>query len=186
MKKWLLCLLLLAGLCGCSGESKELERGLALRTSLLKASGLTFEAEITADYGDKLHQFSMNCQADGEGNVAFTVTAPETIAGITGRITEEGGAVTFDDVALLFDLLTDEQLSPVSAPWILVKTLRSGYLRSVGQEEKGLRLTVDDSYADDALMVDIWLDEQDLPKRAEILYDGRRILTLLGKNPVLL
>lgn len=186
MKKWALCLLLLAGLCGCSAESKELERGLALRTNLLKASGFSFDTEITADYGDKLHQFAMSCQSDHEGNVTFTVTAPETIAGITGRITEEGGLLTFEDVALHFELLTDEQLSPVSASWILVKTLRSGYLRSVGQEEAVLRLTMDDSYADDALMVDIWLDEQDLPQRAEILYDGRRILTLQVKNPVLL
>lgn len=186
MKKWVLCLLLLVGLCGCSAESKDLERGLALRTNLLKASGFSFDAEITADYGDKLHQFSMNCQSDREGNVTFQVTAPETITGITGSITEEGGTLTFDDTALHFDLLTDEQLSPVSAPWILVKTLRSGYLRTVGREEEELRLTIDDSYDDDALMVDVWLDGKDLPKRAEIVYDGRRILTLLVKNPVLL
>lgn len=186
MKKWALCLLLLAGLCGCSAESKELERGLALRTELLKASEFTFDVEITADYGDKLHTFTMNCQADGAGNVTFAVTAPETICGITGKITEEGGVLTFDEVALHFELLADGQFSPVTAPWILVKTLRSGYLRSVGQEEDGLRLTIDDSYADNALTLDIWLDEQDLPRRAEILYDSRRILTLWVKNAVLL
>lgn len=186
MKKWALFLLMLLGLSGCSAESGEMERGLALRTKLLQASGFSFDAEITADYGDKLHQFSMNCQADGQGDVVFTVTAPETIAGITGTIAQEGGALTFDDVALHFDLLTDEQLSPVSAPWILVKTLRSGYLRTVGQEDEGLRLTIDDSYAENALMLDIWLDDQDLPKRAEILYDGRRILTLLVRNQTLL
>ena len=186
MKKWALVLLFLAGLCGCAAESNELERGLELRTSLLKASGFTFDADITADYGDKLHQFSMNCQADAEGNVTFTVTAPETIAGITGRITQTGGALIFEDTALHFDLLADAQLSPVSAPWILVKTLRGGYLRFTGQDAEGLRLTIDDSYENDALMLDIWLDEQDLPSRAEILYDGRRILTVQVKNPVLL
>ena len=29
---------------------------------------------------------------------------------------------------------------------------------------------------------DIWIDENDNPIRAEILYDGRRILTLTIKN----
>jgi hypothetical protein len=186
MKKWALCLLLLAGLCGCSAESKELEQGLELRTRMLDASGFSFDTDITADYGDKLHQLSMSCQADSEGNVTFTVTAPETIAGITGRITREGGALIFEETALHFDLLADEQLSPVSAPWVLVKTLRSGYLRFAGREEEGIRLTIDDSYEEDALMLDIWLDPQNLPERAEILYDGRRILTMLVKNPVIL
>ena len=186
MKKWALFLLLVLGLCGCSGDSKELERGISLRTRLLKASGISFDADVTADYGNRLHQFSMNCQSDNEGNVVFTVKAPKSIEGITGRITQDGGALTFDDVALYFELLTDDQLSPVSAPWILVKTLRNGYLRSAGQDEEGIRLTIDDSYDDGALMLDIWLNEQDLPKRAEILYDGRRILTLQINNAVLL
>jgi hypothetical protein len=49
-------------------------------------------------------------------------------------------------------------------------------------EDDLLRLTIDDSYREDALTVDIWLDAQDTPVRAEILYDGRRILTLTIKN----
>ena len=185
MKKLGLCLVLLAVFSGCSRTSGELDRGLKLRSEILKASTFSFDAEITADYGDKLHQFSMQCQSDGNGDLRFTVTAPETISGITGKITREGGALTFDDTALHFDLLTDEQLSPVSAPWILVKTLRSGYLRASCQEDEGLRLTIDDSYEDDALTLDIWLDRQDMPSRAEVLYDGRRILTVLVKNPVI-
>ena len=41
-----------------------------------------------------------------------------------------------------------------------------------------LRLTIDDTYEDDALQLDIWLNEQDMPKHAEIVYDGRKILSL--------
>lgn len=185
MKKLGLWLLLLTMLSGCSENPKEMEEGLALRTRLLNASSFVFDSDVTADYGDELHQFSVSCRADREGNVDFTVSAPETIAGITGNITDDGGKLTFDDTALHFELLNDGQLSPVSAPWVLVKTLRSGYLTAACQEEGGLRLTVDDSYEDDALTLDIWLDEQNMPKRAEILCDGRRILTLTVKNPVL-
>lgn len=185
MKKigvWVVLLLFLAG---CSGGSGEMDRAMELRGRLLKAERCSFNLEITADYGQELYRFAMACQSDKDGSVAFTVTEPETIAGISGRIQEEGGELIFDETALYFDLLTDDQLSPVSAPWILIRTLRSGYITSVCEEDPLLRMTVDDRFEEDALMLDIWLDEQDLPVSAEILYDGRRILTLNVKDMVI-
>jgi len=178
MKRVLLTGILVCFLAGCSSGNTELERGMALRTRLLQAASCSFDVDITADYGEKIHTFSMSCQGDDKGDLTFTVTAPETISGITGKIAQEKGALTFGDKALAFELLADDQLSPVSAPWILLKTLRSGYLTSAGMDGDWLRLTIDDSYEDDALQLDIWLDQQELPKRAEILYDGRRILSL--------
>ncbi len=185
MKKALGLLVLLICLPGCSGEPREIERGMALRTRLLQAAACSFDADITADYGDKVHQFSLHCQGNGQGDITFTVAAPESIAGITGTISEEGGKLTFDGVALQFDTMADGQASPVTAPWILLKTLRGGYLTSACMEEDLLRLTIDDSYEEDALQLDIWLDQEDLPVRGEILYDGRRILTLDVKNMVI-
>ena len=181
MKRVAVLLLIVCMLAGCEKGSKELERGLVLRDKLL-SSGCCIDVDITADYGDKVHTFSMECQADDKGDMTFSVTAPESIAGITGSITEEGGKLTFDDVALQFDLMADDQISPVSAPWILLKTLRSGYLISAAVEEEFLRLTIDDSYDEDALTLDIWLNDADIPVRAEILFDGRRIETLSVTN----
>lgn len=178
-------MLVLCFLTGCSGAAKEIEWGMALRSKLLKATSCTFDAEITADYGDKLYQFSMACQGDAQGNMTFTVTAPETIAGITGKIAQGEGRLTFDDAALQFDLMADGQVTPVSAPWILLKTLRSGCLTAAGVEGDLLRLTIDDSYEDDALRLDIWLDAENIPVRGEILYDGRRILSVSVTNFVI-
>lgn len=155
---------------------------MALRSSLLKASSCTFDASVTADYGDALYEFAMECQADDRGDVTFTVSEPEPVSGITGTISNKGGQLTFDDTALAFDLMADGQVSPVSAPWLFLKTLRGGYLTAAGMEEDLLRLTIDDSYEDDALKLDIWLDEGNLPTRAEVLYGGRRILTLNVTN----
>ena len=178
MKKAAVCAVLLVLLTGCSQENRELERGMELRTKLLKGEGCSFSADIAADYGDALYTFSMDCQADAQGNLTFTVTAPESISGITGKISDTGGSLTFDDTALFFPLMADDQISPVSAPWIFLKTLRGGYLTCAGSEEDLLRLTIDDSYEDDALQLDIWLNGEDVPIRAEILYDGRRIVTM--------
>lgn len=162
-----------------------MERALSLRAKLLQAASCTFDAEITADYGEILHVFRMNCTADSKGNVSFRVTAPESISGISGQISRQGGALTFDDTALHFELLADEQLSPVSAPWALVKALRGGYITSAGMEDGLLRLSVNDSYENDALNLDVWLDSADIPQSADICYAGKRILSLTLENVVI-
>lgn len=180
MKKRAISLVLLLFLSGCSA-SGQIERGMALRAALLRSGG-SFDTEITADYGDKLYSFSMECTFTDTGDVSFTVTEPKSIAGITGTVTEKGGNLTFDDVALEFPMLADDQLSPVSAPWVLIRTLRSGYLTAAGDEGDLLKLTIDDSYEEDALKLDIWLTEEDTPIRAEFLWDERRILSMDVKN----
>ena len=181
VKKLSVLLIVLLFLGGCSGKQEELERAMTLRAKIL-ASECSFDAKITADYGDKLYVFAMTCQGDSRGNLTFTVTEPESIAGITGIISQDGGKLTFDDMALAFPLMADDQLTPVSAPWIFLKTLRGGYLTSANTEEELLHLTIDDSYEEDALQLDIWLDGQNLPVQSDILYDGRRILTVQVSN----
>ena len=173
-------------LTGCSSESRELNRAMLLRDKVLNAQSCTFCAEVTADYGDSIYTFSMDCQADRKGNLRFEILKPETIAGIRGTLSDTGGEIAFDDTALYFPMMTDDHLTPASAPWIFLKTLRSGCITSVCMEEELLHITVDDSYADDALTLDIWLDKGDMPIRGDILYDGKRILSLNVENLVFL
>lgn len=182
MKKIACVILLVLLLCGCSMKNREMERGLTLRTALLGSSLCSFDVDIIADYGDKLHVFSMNCQADSTGTVRFTVTAPESISGITGTVDGEKGALTFGDTALYIPLLADNQVTPVCAPWLLLKTLRAGFITSAGSEEKMTRLSIDDRYEDDALHLDVWLEESGTPVKAEVLYRERRILSMDVKN----
>ena len=178
MKKVGLWLAVLVLLTGCTGEPKELDRAVALRGELLGAESICFQARITADYGDELHRFAMDCQGDSRGNLRFQVSEPESISGITGEFTSGEGKLTFDSAALAFPLLADGQITPVSGPWIFLKTLLGGYLTACVQEGEYLRVTVDDSYEDDALQLDIWLDGENEPVRAEIGYGGRRIVTM--------
>jgi hypothetical protein len=181
MKRAFSILLLGLMLSGCSGN-ELLDRAMAIRSNLLAASQCSFSAEIIADYGEQLHTFEMDCLADAEGKLTFQVMSPETIRGISGNITDSGGRLTFDETALQFDLLADQQLSPVSAPWVLVKTLRSGYLRAAGEEDGLLRLTLDDSYEEGAMQVDVWINEKDQPVRSAILYKGKQILSLTVRD----
>lgn len=179
MKNILCFVLITCLLCGCQMGNEQMNDALMLRQRILAGSGCSFHAEVTADYGDVIYQFSMKCQADKQGNLAFTVTAPESISGITGTVTETGGHLTFDGTALAFATIADGQVTPVTAPWIFLRTLRSGYIVSTGKSEKATYLQIDDSYQDNALHLDIWLDNAGVPNRAEILWEGRRILSLI-------
>lgn len=182
MKKLAVLLAFVVLLAGCSGSNAQMDRVLALRSKLLQGKGCRFDAVITADYGKNLYEFTLQCTADEKGNLEFTVIQPESIAGISGRISAQGGALTFDDQALAFDLLAEGQFSPVSAPWIFLKTIRSGYIRACGVDDEYLLANMEDSYADDALQLDVWLGQGDLPIRGEILYAGRRCLSMDVKN----
>ena len=177
---WLLGLMVL--ITGCSQENRELASAMKFRQELLSAQGCSFQADVTADYGDGQLGFSMDCRGDSSGNLDFEITAPASIAGIKGSISDQGGSISFDDQALYFPLLTDDQLTPASFPWIFLKTLRSGCITSVCREEALLHVTVDDSYEEDALTLDIWLQEEKIPVRGDILYDGKRILTIAVEN----
>lgn len=180
MKRFL-ALFSLVLLTGCTGSGDALDVVMALRADLL-AAGSCFRAVITADYGDAVHTFTMDCRSDTTGGLEFTVVEPESISGISGTVSREGGALTFDEAVLAFPLLADGQFSPVSAPWVLMQTLRGGYVTSCGEENGVIRATINDSYGEDALQLDIWLDGSGLPDRAEILWDGWRVLTMEVEN----
>lgn len=177
LKRLIVVLLAVFMLTGCGNDS--IDAALELRQQLLAGNGCRFHATVTADYGDYLYEFGMQCQTDELGNLSFSVTAPESISGITGNIRAGEGELTFDNQVLAFSLLADDQVTPVSAPWILIHTLRSGYINACSTGNGKTMLVIDDSYEEDALQLNIWLDEENLPTEAEILWAGRRILSLL-------
>jgi hypothetical protein len=158
-----------------------MDKALAMRQRL-QGAACTFDCTVTADYGEKIHVFSMRCAADLSGDMTFEVVSPESISGITGVVSNDKGKLTFDDKALAFELLADGQFSPVSAPWILIRTLRGGYLTSCTETDYGMLLCIDDSYDSDPLRLDVRMDKDGNPISAEILWQGRRILSMEIEN----
>lgn len=180
MKRILSLLLLIPILAGCSAGDGAMETAMALRQKI--QSGCAFDATVTADYSLTTQTFSLSCQADEAGQVTFCVTEPEEIAGITGKMSDGCGSLTFDDQCVQFDLLAEGLLSPIGGTWVLVHTLRSGYLRS-GQEKNGESvISLDDSYDENALRLNITLNQDGLPVFGEILWNQRRILSMEIKN----
>ena len=169
--------LLLVFFLGCSGPDPAMEVALELRSRCLGAGQITFEAEICADYITSIEQFTLECAFDGTDTMTFTVAEPEEISGIRGTVSGTEGTVGYDDTVLGFPMLAEGRLSPLAAPWVLVKALREGCIIAVGREGEMLHLTVDDSYADNALTLDIWLEDGKV-EAAEIAWEGRRCVTM--------
>ena len=102
---------------------------------------------------------------------------PEEISGSRGPVRGTEGTVQFDETALAFPLLAEGRLSPLSAPWVLMKAIRSGCILAAGTEGDGVHVIIDDSYADNALTVDLWLEAGHVTE-AEIAWEGRRCVTM--------
>lgn len=170
-------LLVMLALVGCGSGENSLQQGMALRDKLL-ANSCSFQAEIVADYGNETYTFRMGCTVDPQGTMKFVVLAPESISGITGNIKSGNGYLTFDEAVLTFPLLAEGEVTPVSAPWLLIYTLQGGYLVSAGMAGENTILTLRDSYKEGALQLDVSLDGNQLPQSAEIFWQGRRVLSV--------
>ena len=154
-----------------------MEAALEFRSRCLASEQVTFRADVRADYITTVEEFSLACETDREGTMAFQVLEPEEIAGIRGTVREDAGTVEFEETVLAFPLMAQGRLSPLSGPWVVLKAIRSGYIIAAGQEGELTRITIDDSYADNALTVDIWLEDGEV-EEAEIAWEGRRCLTM--------
>jgi len=179
-------LMIVCILTGCSPKNTELDLAMDMRKQLLEADSCTFDATITADYTDSIYTFQMSCCVSSTGALDFTVTDPETISGITGTVSDADAALTFDDKVLAFPVLADGMITPVSAPWIFVKTLRDGYISGCAESDDALMLSVDDSYEENPLHLEICADSQLVPVSAEIYYQQKRVISLDIRNFTLL
>ena len=184
MKSIILLLSVIILFSGCGCASSEIDAAMELRQRLLLGN-CSFTAEITADYGDELYQFQMDCNTDTTGTMSFTVTEPASIAGITGTINAEDANLTFDKTVLSFPPLAGGRLSPVSSPWIFINTLRSGYLSACGKQADNLFILADDSYGDNALHLEILTTTNTIPIQADIFWNQQQIITLNIRNFVI-
>lgn len=167
---------------GCTKNSSHMSKALTMREKLIQANCCCFDVKIVADYEDYLYTFDLQCEFKQSSDLFFTVVAPESIKGLSGIISSDGGKLTFDKEVLAFPTLADGQISPVSAPWVFINTLKSGYIRACGMDNNGYLLTIDDSYQENALQLDILTDHNFTPIQADILWQGRRILALTISN----
>ena len=90
MKKQLLflpmMLLLLTG-CGGGQEGKTGAEALAveIRGEYMAMTGYSLQAQVNADYGQRVYDFTLSVTNDGE-ETAVVIREPEMLSGVTARI----------------------------------------------------------------------------------------------------
>ena len=145
MRKRLLCVLmmtlLLAG-CGGGGGNEAEELALSIRGEYLAMDNCTVQAAITADYGQRVYEYEM-AVAVGEEETVLTLSAPETVAGLTARLSGTESQLEFDGLSVETGPLDGDGLTPVSAVPALLEAARSGYITACALEEEGAVVRVD-------------------------------------------
>lgn len=182
MKRGIALVLITCLLCGCKDNDSHIKQAIEIRKEILAADNCSFEAVITADYGELLYTFQMDCVMGADGSMSFTVTDPETIAGITGCISGEDASLTFDDKVLSFPMLVEGQLTPVSAPWFFVNALTDGYITGCSNNNEELCLYIDDSFAENTLNLEIYCDNQFHPQHVDFYWKQQRVLSADIRN----
>lgn len=185
MKKLLAVITLVLFLSGCGDEEALVSDVMNLRSKVEKASSCSFHASVAADYGEEIYAFEMDCVTDAQKNMRITITEPETISGITAEISGSTGKLVFDDKALLFEMVADGQLAPVCTPWLVIDALRSAYISLCSKTEQGIVAYLEDSFHEADYKVELYLGSDNLPYAAEVLWQGRRILSMEVKDFVI-
>lgn len=162
-------------LCSCGAKNDELQTALDFRAALLEAGGCSFTADVEADYGDRLYDFTLSCSYDGDDG-SLTVTAPESIAGISAVVRDGTSVLEFDGAALEFGPLANGFPSPLVLPWLLGSAWSEDYIARAGMDGDRVMVTWLKGYNDEELTIQTWFTRQ-IPVRVEVVSAGRRVLT---------
>lgn len=145
MRKLLCCVLMtmlpLLTACG-TGQGRENQAetlALTIRGEYLEMTDCTAVAEVTADYGQRVYQYTIDVDW-GEEETTLTLTAPETVAGMSARLQGKDSFLEYEELSLETGPMDDRGLTPVSAVPALLEAARSGYIRTCALEEERLRV----------------------------------------------
>ena len=194
MRKTLASLLIpLLLLAGCQGEAGVLpgggeltaeEEARQVRTEFLAASSCAGTAAVTADYGQRVYEFTLDFSWEKEGETVLTLTAPEEVAGLTARIAQGQTRLEFDGISLDTGELTGEGLTPMELVPALMEWTRTGFMAQCVYEDlnevPALRVQFrdPDMKAGTGTECTAWFARTGhAPLRAELFWNGELVLS---------
>ena len=163
-----LCLLLLCG--GCGKKSSAAEN---IQEQYSRVATAQMEAEVTFHTPQENRSFTLQCAFTPEESTV-TVTAPETVKGVTATVSGDELTIAYDGAVLSAGGVG--RFGPVNALPCLLRSIGSGYLLEEGRETLEdadcYRLTLDATAGDTPLKCTVWLDTETLlPRYAEFAAD---------------
>ena len=188
MRKALSCVLMMTLLlCACTGERDDSPEQLAaaIRGEYLSLAAWRAEADVSVSYGDTVFEFSLSAAGERDGETVLTVTAPDTVAGITARVRKGETLLEYDGAGLSLGALDGSGLTPVSALPAVLQSLTEGYMARCAWQGEGegraLLIQCRDPRAEEGKGTgfDLYLDPATHALlRAEVSADGVLVLTV--------
>ncbi len=177
MKKRILLPLLCAALL-LSGCGEKTSNGAEIQRQYGLIATAQMEAEVTFHNRGEERCFTLLCDYTPEKSTV-TVTAPETVAGITATVTGEEMTLQYDGES--FSVGDVGAVNPVAALPQLLRALAEGYLLEEGRESieyiPCYRLVLDTDFGAAAAVCTVWIDQETLlPRYAEFAVDGETVL----------
>lgn len=171
-----ICFLLSA--CGGQTSDRNLQKALDFRTALMASAGCTFEAQVLADYGERVYDFTLQCEYVPDHEAKLTVISPDIISGICAVINSDGTNVEFDGASLDFGQMANGYVAPMKVPFLLGRAWCSEYIHSVGQDGDYLLVSYMMGYGDREIVAETWFADDGTPIRCDISYAGTRCITV--------
>lgn len=164
----------------CTACSKEdISPAIDFRAELVQ-KGCSFTADVEADFGLTVQNFTLQCQTQEE-TLRFEVLAPESLSGITATVSNGGGTVTYDGMAMDFGLLANGNVIPAAAPAIIADCWKNAYISAVGADGEYYTATYERDHDQKKLVVQTWF-EKGLPISAEICYNQMRVIKITFRD----
>ena len=167
-------MMLLLLLCACGAANTGAQTPIRLRTALNESGGCSFQLNLTADYGEYIRTFALACQGDVGGKTRLTVMEPELAHGITATVQGEDAQVSYEDTILAVEDFASRRISPMSAPFLLLRAWSEGYIQSTGMDGNLEQVHYLLGYGAQELEIVTWFADS-LPLRAEVS-DGTGVL----------
>lgn len=171
--------LLLSG-CG-FGEAKPDQEALKLRETYQNLASFQAQAEVTADYGDRAYQYTVQCSGNAEAG-SLTVIAPESIAGAGTAWSEGETALDYEGIRLETGQLSPDGLSPADALPAILSACASGAVTESGWtegEQRSLYLLLQNSDVRES-QIAVWADPETWALRqAEIRWEEQRVISFM-------
>lgn len=175
-RRGLAVLCLLTTLCSCGRQTPE-QRLSEVRSYYKEMKSLTAQAELTADYGERVYSYQVQIDGNAEAG-KMTVLEPENITGTVLEWADGETELEYDGVSLETGPLTAGGLSPADCIPAILNACQEGELLSLSEEKDGTLTAELKNPLDGSVTVTCVLDAESLALRqAELSENGRRVMT---------
>ena len=159
----------------CGNSESTDARMTKIQAAISAASKITAVADIRADYADRVYDFQVRFTGtEAAGEIA--IQKPESLAGVTVRVSDNGAKLIYDGAELETGELGND-LSPVGIIPMLINEWKKGFTDFTVKEKHGM-LTMSTTLPGGAIQKTWFEDENNLPKRTEVVASGRTVLTV--------